>query len=285
MLALWPCRPRGPVAALQHHPSQGLPKSAAGCAPGDGANPFQAYRDVRLARRGRRRNVCPSQVVSHVVPEATQLWHLSHALHFHDPTAGGPLRGWSLLDTLQRSKLGAERGRGSSPVSASEGSWVPSLTAGRGDWGVGGAGGKGRELGLHSCWGTSACSSRRPTPALWGGRFLEGCRGAWRQSLGDHQPLGPWLWWSLGTGGVLTDPLCSRGGGELSLEATGGGVCFRGSKMPSQHALYPTRLASAQDADCSYRWLSPGVRPWVPSAHGVAGGYSSRMYPWPAGRG
>ena len=137
MLALWPCRPRGPVAALQHHPSQGLPKSAAGCAPGDGANPFQAYRDVRLARRGRRRNVCPSQVVSHVVPEATQLWHLSHALHFHDPTAGGPLRGWSLLDTLQRSKLGAERGRGSSPVSASEGSWVPSLTAGRGDWGVG----------------------------------------------------------------------------------------------------------------------------------------------------
>lgn len=141
---------------------------------------------------------------------------------------------------------------------------------------MGGAGGKGRELGLHSCWGTSACSTAAAggRPQLCGGTLSRGLqRGL------EAEPWGPPAPGSavVVVPGYTGSPnlLCSRGGGELSLEATGEGVCFRTSKMPSQHALYPTRLASAQDADCSPgRWLSPGGRPWVPSAHGVAGGYS-----------
>lgn len=144
-------------------------------------------------------------------------------------------------------------------------------------WGLGSGWGRreGTGAGFAQLLGDLSLQQQEADPSSMGGHFLEGCRGAWRRSLGDYQPLGPRLRWSLGTEGAPTHPLCSRGGGELSLEATGGGVCFRGSKMPSQHALYPTRLASAQDADCSPgRWLSPGGRPWVPSAHGVAGGYS-----------
>lgn len=95
-----------PCTGGRRQPLPGLP----GCGPG-----LTWAQTERLSQ----------QMVSHVVPAATPPWHLSHALHFHDPAAGGPLRGWCLLDALQRSKLAAELGRGSSPVSANEGSWVP----------------------------------------------------------------------------------------------------------------------------------------------------------------